>query len=493
MRRNLKLHKEDLFDKHLKNEYLLLKLLYLSSKELKKTKICEELKITLPTLGKVAENLQLQLKKISSENLQFIIKRDTIELKLINNISIEELTELLLKDSNKYKVFRYLFTYDKVNFIKLENYLQVSGTTVGRIIKSCNDLLLKYDLKIKHGRIIGDFKQYVFFYYSFFWLSSVKEKKQDSYFINQLTNEIGNKFGISVIQREQLFLWILITLKRINKTSIDELDIIDQKSIEQCTGTPINICIQQLYKKYKRIYSEEEVKMFAYLLSLFFVSFGILSYEKIQLELFRKENPTFEITNKITAEIREIFILEKKDQILSTESNVFSLISQTFYFKGANYTTDRLTFKHYYNLFTNSFRERFVLNLIETIIKPCHLFNSFKIDQLKKRLIFLIYILTPKEKYRVKIGVISRSSYLLAISSTSLLEYELNRKQDVTIMPYNESTQFDLIISNAPNSILKNNYKYFYQLTNIGLYLDIRELYKIINKIALEKYLYTRE
>lgn len=482
------MHKEDLFDKHLKNEYLLLKLLYLSSKELKKTKICEELNITLPTLGKVSESLKFQLEQISSDQLQFIIKRNTLELKLINNVSIDELTELLLKDSSKYKVFRYLFTYNKVNYVKLENYLQVSGTTLGRILGACNELLVKYDLKIEHGKLVGSIKQYIFFYYSFFWISSIKEKKSNSYLINELVDEIGKKFSLSVVQKEQLFLWIFITLKKINKVSINDLEVVDQQNIEQCTTTPINRYLQMLYKRYKPVYSEDEVKIFAYLLSLFFVSFGILSYEKIQLGLFRRENPAFEITNKIMAAVKETFVLEKRNQVMSIETNIFSLIAQTYYFKGANYTIDRLTFKHYYNLFNNSFREHFVLDVIENIIKPCHLFDSYKIEQIKKRLIFLIYVLTPRKKYRVKIGVISVVSHLITVSSITLLQSELNSKQDVIVLPYDENDDFDLVISNVSNSMVKNNYTHFYQLTNIGPYLDIKVLHRIINKIAAEKY-----
>ncbi|EGO2587861.1 M protein trans-acting positive regulator [Enterococcus faecalis] len=482
------MHKEDLFDKHLKNEYLLLKLLYLSSRELRKTEICEKLNITLPTLGKLAENLKFQLEKISSEQLQFLIKRNTIELKLVNNISIDDLTELLLKDSSKYKVFRYLFTYNKVNYVKLENYLQVSGTTLGRILGSCNELLSKYDLKIEHGRIVGSVKQYVFFYYSFFWVSSVQERKSDSYLINELVNEIGNRFSLSIVQREQLFLWILITLKKINKITLKDFDDIDQKNINQCMTTPINRYVQQVYKRLKPIYSEDEVKVFAYLLSLFFVSFGILSYEKIQLGLFRRENPAFEITSKIMAAIKETFILEGRKYIISIETNIFSLIAQTYYFKGANYTTDRLTFKHYYNLFNNPFRERFVLDIIENIIKPSHLFDSFKIEQIKKRLIFLVYVLSPREEYCVKIGVVSVVSHLLTISSISLLKNELSSKQDVIVLPYDEQTVFDLVISNISSSMIKNNYGYFYQLTNLGPHLDIKVLHGIINKISYEKY-----
>lgn len=372
------------------------------------------------------------------------------------------MTELLLKDSCKYKVLRYLFTYNKINYVKLQNYLQVSGTTLGRILGSCNKILEKYDLKIEHGKIVGDIKQYVFFYYSFFWVSTIKEKKENSHLINKLVKDIGEKFSLSVIQKEQLFLWILITLKKINKISINDLDSADQKNIEQCTTMPINRYFQKLYRNCKAIYSEDEVRLFAYLLSLFFVSFNMLSYEKAQLGLFRRENPAFELTNKIMAGIKEMFVLEERSQFISIETSIFSLIAQSYYFKGANHTIDRLTFNHYYKMFNNSFREHFVSDIIKNIIEPSNLFDSIKIDEIKKRMVFLIYVLTPREQYCVKIGVVSVVSQVITISSINLLRNELNINQDVIVLPYDEEKRYDLVVSNIPSSMLKNNYSFFF-------------------------------
>ena len=47
------MYKEDLLDKDLKLEYILLKFLYLSTGHIKKSDACRELDITMPTLTKL--------------------------------------------------------------------------------------------------------------------------------------------------------------------------------------------------------------------------------------------------------------------------------------------------------------------------------------------------------------------------------------------------------------------------------------------------------
>lgn len=482
------MHKEDLLDNYVKNEYLLLKLLYLSSRELKKSEICERLNITLPTLGKIVESLQVKLLNddISSNQLELIVTRNSLELKFINDVSIDMLAEVFLKDSNKYKVFRYLFSRKKISYVKLENYLQVSTTTLGRIIGSCNELLTDYNLKISHGRIVGDIKQQIFFYYSFFWVSSVDEKKSNSNLLSNLVEEVSVKYNLSVVQREQFYLWSLVTLKKIGEVSMNSLSIGEQKDVEQYSKTPINKFFQKIYIKHKSIYNESEVQLFSYFLSLFFISFGMTSYEIIQLGLFNKRNPAFELTSKIMAAIKAIFILDKQD--VTIETNVFSLLSQIYYFRGNSYSTDSLTFMDYFKLFNSSFSTRFVSDVIKEIVEPSSLFDSFKLDQIEKRLIFLLYTLSPKKKYCVKIGVVLTTSHLVLNATILLLETELNNRRNITITQYVNDENFDLVISNISNSLLENNYKYFYQLTNIGPYLDIERLDLLIDKIALEKY-----
>lgn len=482
------MHREDVLDKHLKNEYLLLKLLYISSKEMTKKEICEELKITMPTLSRVIAGLRESLEEsIQTSQIEFNVKKSTLELKSINNISLDELMGIFMKQSSKYKVLRYLFSHQRINHVELCNLLNVSNTTLNRVLQSCNNLLFKYNLKIERGKIIGDITQYVFFYYTFLWVSEATERKVGSGITYAIVDEMAQKFELTLMQKKQLYLWLLVTLKKINKVKIEELNQINQKNIQQYNKTPINQYVQHLLEKNNPLCTSDELQIFSYLTCLFLTSFGIISYERIQLGLFCRDNPAFELTNKIMAAIKVTFNLDQST-VFTIETSVFSLIAQTYYFTGSNYTTDKLTFAYYYRLFNNSFRERFVGDIIENIIMPSYLFDQRKTEYIKKRLVLLIYILSPKKEYQVKIGVVSSVSYVLASSTIFLLENELSKRQDVILEPYTDNNCYDLVISNLTDNLLIKNYNYFYQLTTIGVNLDVKELHDIINEIAISKY-----
>ena len=102
------MYKEDLLDKDLKLEYILLKLLYLSTGHIKKSDACRELEITMPTLTKLSENLQQQLK---NEKVSFPINRYTLDLQVNDSVSSDELTDTLLKKSVNYQIIHYLFQH----------------------------------------------------------------------------------------------------------------------------------------------------------------------------------------------------------------------------------------------------------------------------------------------------------------------------------------------------------------------------------------------
>ena len=79
-------------------------------------------------------------------------------------------------------------------------------------------------------------------------------------------------------------------------------------------------------------------------------------------------------------------------------------------------------------------------------------------------------------------------SSLLEDASIYLLKNELKGKQNVTISPYNNEEEYDLLISNARVPQLGNNYGQFYQVTAIGADLDVNQVSAIVDQIAYSKY-----
>ncbi|HGT1247303.1 TPA: helix-turn-helix domain-containing protein, partial [Enterococcus faecium] len=154
------MYKEDLLDKDLRLEYTLLKFLYLSTGHIKKSEACQELNITMPTLIKLSDNLKRQLK---NEKISFIINRYTLELKVNDSVSLDDLTDILLKKSIKYQIMEYLFHYKKYDAIVLTDKLKISIGTLNRLISECNRSLQHLELKIRNKKLSGSLTQRIYF------------------------------------------------------------------------------------------------------------------------------------------------------------------------------------------------------------------------------------------------------------------------------------------------------------------------------------------
>lgn len=477
------MYKEDLLDKDLKLEYILLKFLYLSTGHIKKSDACRELEITMPTLTKLSENLQQQLK---NEKVSFAINRYTLDLQVNDSVSLDDLTDTLLKKSVKYQIIHYLFQHAGYDAFVLADELKISVGTLNRVIAECNQLLQHFELKIKNKKLAGTMTQRIYFYYNFLKMG---ETAIDSVLIDELVAELAKKITLSIAQQKQLKIWLFVIMKKVTPhTTVGSLSPEEQIKINRCQEMPICRFIRQAYVSNKSICSVDEAKIVPFFICLFLVTVGGIPYEELRLGLYTNKNPVFEITDEVMAAIQSIYCLEASHTTIDIKASVFSLIAQVYYFHGVNYSIDRVTLNYYHKLFHNSLRDQVITDILQHIIAPTNLFTPTKLNYLKKRLVFLIYLLSPKEEYRVRIGVLNMGSSLLADASIYLLKNELKGKQNVTISPYNNEEEYDLLISNARVPQLGNNYGQFYQVTAIGADLDVNQVSAIVDQIAYSKY-----
>lgn len=477
------MYKEDLLDKDLKLEYILLKFLYLSTGHIKKSDACRELEITMPTLTKLSENLQQQLK---NEKVSFAINRYILDLQVNDSVSLDDLTDTLLKKSVKYQIIHYLFQHAGYDAFVLADELKISVGTLNRVIAECNQLLQHFELKIKNKKLAGTMTQRIYFYYNFLKMG---ETAIDSVLIDELVAELAKKITLSIAQQKQLKIWLFVIMKKVTPhTTLGSLSPEEQIKINRCQEMPICRFIRQAYVSKKSICSVDEAKIVPFFICLFLVTVGGIPYEELRLGLYTNKNPVFEITDEVMAAIQSIYCLEASHTTIDIKASVFSLIAQVYYFHGVNYSIDRVTLNYYHKLFHNSLRDQVITDILQHIIAPTNLFTPTKLNYLKKRLVFLIYLLSPKEEYRVRIGVLNMGSSLLADASIYLLKNELKGKQNVTISPYNNEEEYDLLISNARVPQLGTNYGQFYQVTAIGADLDVNQVSAIVDQIAYSKY-----
>ncbi|MIV58358.1 M protein trans-acting positive regulator, partial [Listeria monocytogenes] len=410
----------------------------------------------------------------------------TLDLQVNDSVSLDDLTDTLLKKSVKYQIIHYLFQHAGYDAFVLADELKISVGTLNRVIAECNQLLQHFELKIKNKKLAGTMTQRIYFYYNFLKMG---ETAIDSVLIDELVAELAKKITLSIAQQKQLKIWLFVIMKKVTPhTTLGSLSPEEQIKINRCQEMPICRFIRQAYVSKKSICSVDEAKIVPFFICLFLVTVGGIPYEELRLGLYTNKNPVFEITDEVMAAIQSIYCLEASHTTIDIKASVFSLIAQVYYFHGVNYSIDRVTLNYYHKLFHNSLRDQVITDILQHIIAPTNLFTPTKLNYLKKRLVFLIYLLSPKEEYRVRIGVLNMGSSLLADASIYLLKNELKGKQNVTISPYNNEEEYDLLISNARVPQLGNNYGQFYQVTAIGADLDVNQVSAIVDQIAYSKY-----
>ncbi|MGF2074362.1 helix-turn-helix domain-containing protein [Enterococcus casseliflavus] len=435
-------------------------------------------------------NLDETIRKSSAatknEKVSFAINRYTLDLQVNDSVSLDDLTDTLLKKSVKYQIIHYLFQHAGYDAFVLADELKISVGTLNRVIAECNQLLQHFELKIKNKKLAGTMTQRIYFYYNFLKMG---ETAIDSVLIDELVAELAKKITLSIAQQKQLKIWLFVIMKKVTPhTTLGSLSPEEQIKINRCQEMPICRFIRQAYVSKKSICSVDEAKIVPFFICLFLVTVGGIPYEELRLGLYTNKNPVFEITDEVMAAIQSIYCLEASHTTIDIKASVFSLIAQVYYFHGVNYSIDRVTLNYYHKLFHNSLRDQVITDILQHIIAPTNLFTPTKLNYLKKRLVFLIYLLSPKEEYRVRIGVLNMGSSLLADASIYLLKNELKGKQNVTISPYNNEEEYDLLISNARVPQLGNNYGQFYQVTAIGADLDVNQVSAIVDQIAYSKY-----
>ena len=330
------MYKEDLLDKDLKLEYILLKFLYLSTGHIKKSDACRELEITMPTLTKLSENLQQQLK---NEKVSFAINRYTLDLQVNDSVSLDDLTDTLLKKSVKYQIIHYLFQHAGYDAFVLADELKISVGTLNRVIAECNQLLQHFELKIKNKKLAGTMTQRIYFYYNFLKMG---ETAIDSVLIDELVAELAKKITLSIAQQKQLKIWLFVIMKKVTPhTTVGSLSPEEQIKINRCQEMPICRFIRQAYVSKKSICSVDEAKIVPFFICLFLVTVGGIPYEELRLGLYTNKNPVFEITDEVMAAIQSIYCLEASHTTIDIKASVFSLIAQVYYFHGVNYSPNK--------------------------------------------------------------------------------------------------------------------------------------------------------
>lgn len=466
--------------------------------------IRKNLGLTRPRFNDRLAGLSQRLMAISEQITLDKVNGEEVVLRLPLYFNTSDVYFIYLKESINYQILYRLYERGKLDLFTVIEELFLSESAYYRRIREINEVLIEFDLKIVNGILKGDELQIRYFFFNLFWyffpLTIVVENNTDPTIKNLITiieNQTELKF--SFFDYQKLFLWLKITLKRINHpekqpSSVVEYHLMVLRERESYRQTK-NIYFRFLARLALPFQDEEVLYVYLFLLSQFILPikadffadvFTVVS-PKVKPVLTEMEDYLYSIFNR--AALDE----EVKEKVRYTLINI---IYTEIFFTGFSVYFDEeklqdvgqeivsLPFDEYvdklYELLQNIYRH---VKKQRRILKQAEMKkNQALIFRLLCLLSYVDKISTP----RFLIGFDYYGDDLL-----KELSYEVSvdlLKQDPLIIaePYNSTTDYDLVLTNSDvnkQSYLAPTYVFSEVLTP----KEVRYLRKIIKKMHLKK------
>lgn len=473
--------KENLLESSEKIEIEILKKLYINNGVFSKHKLCEELKISFPTLKVYIKNINLMFLNHYNNDVHIYINNENILLKYINNISLDNFVSIYIENSLKYQLLCILYQNKNLTSFKLCDALNISLSTLNRKINECNKLLSSFDLTIKKFELIGSPLQIAYFYHSLFINVRTKKEDMQNFYDKEIVKflEESSSIEFDYTQKLSLCVWSKIIIKQRYKFIKENFsDSFTKENLDKFKNDTIFKNLELFYSKFP-----DNKKYLAYATMCFLKTFGILEIEN-------KINTTlpFDLHKFILLKMKSLFSNKDFEFDNVIKSNILSYCNKKFYFKGVFYSIDQNTKNFYLNNHLSFLKEQFILYLFKEI-KSYFPLSNLNFKYFKLLMVLNLSYINEESKYTIKIGILSKTE-------SSILKILLKDFNSILIKKFNVQTEifseknlneYDLIVSNIDDVLPCSISTKIFKFTYLGVKYDLYNLIKVLNNIEKEK------
>lgn len=476
---------EQFLEKAEQNQYRLVYLLKEEGNLKKVDDILEKIQISKVTLNKYIDEINYLAEK-NKVDLKLKLSSNTVRMRLGNQVQWQEIIYFLLNQSPKYPILIYLFNNRDFSIRELSRELAISEATVNRQISSLNKLLKEFQLVIRNGQLVGPEHQIRYFFYQLFlkvlpesFFTKLINNKNMFHQVSQIENIFDMNF--STMQKYQISLWLLITLKRVKSAQRNyaEIDYLLKPYKNHVFYRKIYKQTREIFRSFKIHFNDGEAMcFFSFFISMRvftppmmekFLGFGGPVMEATRLGIKTMKYVAPEETNineNAMYEISQIFavsyffngdILEESEIEVDEESP----INEFLHFE-VKENADQLYKEAILNVFQKTTEE----------------LGDLLVSSKYKVLFVLSYMMEEKTK-TIQIAVDAPRNLIYTQPLMNILKYHFEQNHLVHINWYDINVEYDLIISQYNYRPYGNNFVYYLK-GNISNY-DIYHLTKMIN------------
>ncbi|MGM0172956.1 helix-turn-helix domain-containing protein [Enterococcus sp. DIV0800] len=448
---------------------------------LSKKEVTRELSLTRPTLIKLVKDINSIF--CALEGYKLVIKNDyyILEMSLENNL--RDLFIYLLGDSRKFQIISEIFTKTTINVNYFCDTHQISRHTYYSELKEINILLTEFNLKIADNRLRGSEMQIRYFYTSLFSktyekkvIDQISQEYLSAHFIEEFAKRFQVDFGHSSYY--ELGLYFYITTKRYDRKENQKVVLEDgfanrtyalkkrnlfiHHLADSAVIEEINDIIRRNYARHHWLNNKNE--------QLFLLFFLMGHYDSSTHSLLYEEIVKIERdSGNYSEEVIDFFLEHSGDHkdeklIKNTRYNLSKVLWKQLIFAG-NISKERDTYSGNYKSDLCPQAVKFFEELRRTLS------NQFKGIEYKngnnKELLVNFGInyslLIKQKKKKFHVGLFFEGSPIVVRSTMDYYLTELNRYSYITATKWQESKEYDLIVSNFEIlDFKKRNSKVFY-------------------------------
>lgn len=469
------------------------------------TEIRKRLNLSRGRFSERIESLIARLKATFPDVSLNKTENDLIILLLPLSFNVSDLYYCYLKEAVNYKILTHLYQDGKLDIFLIIEDLYLSESTYYRRIREINNVLAEFDLKIINGTLKGDELQIRYFFFNLFWyfmpLTYIVEENDDLTIKNLIAIiENQSKMTFSFFDYQKLFLWLKITIKRINHAEKQPSRVVDYYLIvvreKESYQQTKNIFFRFLSRLALPFQNEEVLFVYLFLISQFITPLKAPFFNDVFLDISPKIEPTI---TKLESYLYAIFdrnSLTEESQVKIRYSFI-NIIYTELFFTGFSVYFDNeklqdigqelvsLPFDVYvdklYYILQTIYQD--IQKRPRTIMKQS---KAVKNEALIFRLLCVLSYVDKVGTPRFLIGFDYYGDDLLKELSYEVTMDLVKQAPLVVCEPYMEDGNYDLVLSNSD----VNKEKYgtsTYVFSEVLTPQEMRYLRRIIKDLHLEK------
>lgn len=265
---------EHFLEKNEVREITIFKQLVLNSGTLSYGDMLNHLAVSKASLENDLESITSRI-DVFDKKVQVDFDGQTISLEMSDDISLQDIYGLYLKQSVKMEIIHFLFKHKEFSITKLTQKLAISDSSLFRKIKELNKHLKEFNLKIRNGQLQGEELQIRYFYFQFYYYiedKSVLINLLSDSQITQAVHSLENFLNVTILpeNRQRLVLWLIISKSRITIKNKNYKQLRNRMKpyLKDPLYHKVHVMVLRYYSRYSIEVDEEESMLhFAFLLA----------------------------------------------------------------------------------------------------------------------------------------------------------------------------------------------------------------------------------